>query len=358
MKRVGEVTVGKGIPILYYDPPEESGLSSVILKPLNELKVENVLPKYILYDYLWHISYCLPNPRPSWSGYMSNISTGEYPGKSTISLLPIIDLNPTDMTCIYSTLKFVQSQAKELNIVTPVITFDQPLYIKAMEIVKAKNMNMVVMLGGFHLLISFLGSIGEVMKGSGLEDAPEELYGKSTVPHLISGKAVSRALRGHFLLESALVCQLMVPLISMENDLEEDDMENETCNNTTPGTTVVRIDDLLIEIENMTDAIKENKVVEMHEDSSLLKLRISLEEYKKLLGDSSRTAKLWLQYLYYIDIVRLFIRAERVGDWDLHLISVKKMINLFAAAGHINYAKCARSHLQNMLDLKNTSLGL
>ena len=102
MKHAGEVTVGKGIPILYYDPPGESGLSSVIIKPLNELKVENVLPKYILYDYLWYISYFLPNPRPSWSGYMSNISTGEYPGKSTISLLAIIDLNPTDMTNLYN----------------------------------------------------------------------------------------------------------------------------------------------------------------------------------------------------------------------------------------------------------------
>ena len=316
MKHAGEVTVGKGIPILYYDSPDESGLSSVILKPLNELKVENVLPKYIVYDCLWHISYFLPNPRLSWSGYMSNISTGEYPGKSTISLLPIIDLNPTDMTYIYSTLKFIQSQAKELNIVTPVITFDQQLYIKAMEIVKATNINMVAKLGGYYLLMSFLGSIGEVMKGSGLEDALEEPYGKSTVPDLISGKAVSRALRGHFLVESALVCQLMVPLISMENDLEEDDMENETCNNTAPGTTVVRTDDLLIEIESITDAIKENKVVEKHEHSSLLKLRISLEEYKKLLGDSSRTAKLWLQYLYYIDI----------------------------ATWHINYAKCTRLH--------------
>ena len=104
----------------------------------------------------------------------------------------------------------------------------------------------------------------------------------------------------------------------------------------------------------MTDAIKENNVVEMHEDSSLLKLTLSLEEYKKLLEDSSRTAKLWLQYLYYIDIVRLFIGAERVGDWHLYLISVKKMINLFAATGHMNYAKCVRLHLQNMLDLKNT----
>ena len=33
---------------------------------------------------------------------------------------------------------------------------------------------------------------------------------------------------------------------------------------------------------------------------------------------------------------------------------MKKTINLFAAAGHINYTKCARLHLQNMLELKNT----
>ena len=49
---------------------------------------------------------------------------------------------------------------------------------------------MVVMLGGFHLLMSFLGSVGGVMKGSQLEDALESIYGKSTAPHLIFGKAV------------------------------------------------------------------------------------------------------------------------------------------------------------------------
>ena len=32
-------------------------------------------------------------------------------------------------------------------------------------------MGMVVMLGGCHLLMSFLGSIGEVMKESGLKEA-------------------------------------------------------------------------------------------------------------------------------------------------------------------------------------------
>ena len=78
-----------------------------------------------------------------------------------------------------------------------------------------------------------------------------------------------------------------------------------------------------------------------------------MQQYS-LLGDSSRATKFWLQYLYYIDVVRLFIRAERIDDLGLYLISVKKTINLFATTEPINYAKCARLHLQNMLDLKNT----
>ena len=71
-----------------------------------------------------------------------------------------------------------------------------------MEIMKAKTMDIVVMLGGFHLLMRFLKSIGGVMKRSGLEDALEEVYGESMVPHLIFDKTVSRALCGNFLVES------------------------------------------------------------------------------------------------------------------------------------------------------------
>ena len=110
---------------------------------------------------------------------MTDVIKGEYPGKSSVSLLPVIDLNPTDMTCIFSTLKYVEHQAKELEIMTPVIAFDQPLWIKAFEIIEAKSLNIVCMLGGFHLLMSFLGSIGEVMKESVLEEAMEQVYAEN-----------------------------------------------------------------------------------------------------------------------------------------------------------------------------------
>ena len=41
--------------------------------------------------------------------------------------LPVIELNPTKKRYVYSTLLFIQEQAKILNIITPCLTFDQPL---------------------------------------------------------------------------------------------------------------------------------------------------------------------------------------------------------------------------------------
>jgi len=34
-------------------------------------------------------------------------NTGEYPGQSSVVFMPMIDLNPSDETCIYSTLLWV-----------------------------------------------------------------------------------------------------------------------------------------------------------------------------------------------------------------------------------------------------------
>ena len=48
-----------------------------------------------------------------------------------------------------------------------------------------------------------------------------------------------------------------------------------------------------------------------------------------------------------------FIRAERTGNFAFHLQTVGKMLNLFAASGHIHYAKSARLYLQQMLQLKS-----
>ena len=72
-----------------------------------------------------------------------------------------------------------------MNIPTPCVTFDQLLWLKAVEIIQAKPLNIVCRLGGFHTMMSFIGSIGSMMKGSGLEEALETVYGANAASHMI-----------------------------------------------------------------------------------------------------------------------------------------------------------------------------
>lgn len=141
-------------------------------------------------DLLWHlgsISSDVEKARPNWSGSMQHIfnSDDNFVPKSEVLLLPIVDMNPSDDDCIYSTLTYIQTQAQRLNIPTPCVTFDQALWIKAIEIIKSKSLNIV---GGFHTMMSFVGSIGQMMKGSGLEEALETIYGPNAVNHMMSEK--------------------------------------------------------------------------------------------------------------------------------------------------------------------------
>ena len=73
------------------------------------------------------------------------------------------------------------------NISTPCITLDQPLYIKAIDISKMA-MNVVIRDGGFYTIMNFLGAVGHLMKGSGIEEVLGLVFGASTVEHVLSGK--------------------------------------------------------------------------------------------------------------------------------------------------------------------------
>ena len=113
---------------------------------------------------------------------MQHVQHGLQPEPSTIKFLPIIDMDPSDLTCIYSTLKFVCAQAKRLG-VTPILTFDQPLWRKAILInsgePQSSNLREIVLrLGGLHTEMSFIGCIGHLMAGSDLKELLEVILRK------------------------------------------------------------------------------------------------------------------------------------------------------------------------------------
>ena len=66
---------------------------------------------------------------------------------------------------------------------------------------------------------------------------------------------------------------------------------------------------------------------------------------------SAKTADLWLQYMQMVDLLRMFMKGERLGNWDLHLQSLYEMLPYFAASGHRLYLRSVHIFLQKMAKL-------
>ena len=178
----------------------------------------------------------------------------------------------------------------------------------------------------FHLIMSFLGSVDSVMCSFGLTEALECCYGPNIVVQMMHGKAVARSLRGHFMVDSALWILLLQTLLDLDNVSHIGSL------------THADISELRAVYDNV---VAHNPDLSEQLPECLVKLHMNACDQKVALASQSRTAKLWIQYLTYVDILRCTIRAERTSDWNLHLVAVSKMLNLFAASGHNHYAKCA-----------------
>ena len=194
----------------------------------------------------------------NWSRYQATVVNME-PGNgnnrvSHIQYMPLIKESPTDWTTLHTVLqRFVTDTERQ----PVIVTFDYPLYVKAVEIALSLDLPILVRIGGMHMMKSFLGSIGCLMKGSGLEAMISIAYpGEGTVEHILKGSAYYKSLKSHFLIIKALLTG-----------------SGEDCDT------------------------------------------VSLEEMRK----RGRTSALWVMYIEMVMIVFAFIRAERTSNFELHL---------------------------------------
>lgn len=280
-------------------------------------------------DTLWIMGSVLSFPcRSSWNGFMSTVKTNKLTVDSNIIPLPFVNMDPGNLNTIYTALLFAAEKCKHYK--KPcIVTFDQPLFQKAVDIVTASNesnivSSVIVRLGGFHTLMSFMGSVGNIMAGSGLEQLWSTVYAQNTVPHLMSGHAYSRALRAHFLVYEALSV-----IILRELSLPEESI------------TI---------LENL---YKNPMLHELENNILLEQIQAEIEDKFEAHSKLSRTGKLWVNYLKLVSLMKLFIVAERSGIWSLHVYCVKHMIPIFYATGHINYAKCAHLYVIQMQKLES-----
>ena len=163
-------------------------------------------------------------------------------------------------------------------------------------------------------------------------------------------------IRGHFLVDNAIHALLISKLfgITLPSELHDDNTEHESESLILDTSTADTENNVLIEATDLYDQLLAGDVSVnfVCENTILDRVQHALATHIKSL-ENLRTAVLWIQYCEMI-LLRKFIKAERTGNWELHLQSVRDMLPYFAAAGHSLYAKSAYIYITSMQNLEDT----
>ena len=144
------------------------------------------------------------------------------------------------------------------------------------------------------------------------------------MPHIFSGKAVSRTLGAHQLVDLASNTVLLEEAKTDENENGDISLPDKE------------------ELANLYDDVCSQPILSDLADTT---------RSKKML-ETSRTTKLWLQCMHLNYLLKKFIRGERTGNWQLHLKTLESMLPYLAASGHTLYTKSVGIYLERISNLE------
>ncbi|CAG9759446.1 unnamed protein product [Ceutorhynchus assimilis] len=183
--------------------PEPAPLKKIIL----DMKTDNISKKI---NTTWRLLRNFEEDAkfPNWSEYNNIISENKIP-VSDIFYLPFINNPPTEFDTIYTSMVRLVELANAIKQNHIIITADLAIYSKAQEILwnnPEPQDKVTLMLGGMHLNMAFIASIGYIFSDGGLCAILTETdtYAENTCKMMLEGKQYSRAIRGLTLVGDAL----------------------------------------------------------------------------------------------------------------------------------------------------------
>ena len=256
-------------------------------------------------DFTFLKDVIVSNNCPEFNGYNTRLcrEQGRSPEPKTKAVyLPLIDMPPAHPDTIMTAMSKAQQLTEKIGQNFTVFTADQQLYRVAVDVQWAypdRFPNLILRLGGMHMLMSFVGAIGTLMTETGLSEILKSVFGG--VEKMLTGKKFPMNMRAMRMVAEEL----------------------------------------------LRDVIGRSQLNNHHD------FMIVLEE----LASKSRTSKMWVDvFIKPVLIMILYVRAEREGDWPLHLQAVKLMMPYFFASRHVNYARYGLYYLRSMENLPSNIL--
>ena len=280
---------------------------------------------------------------PGWTGFNIKIRDKIVILESTIGYLDTLDSPATDLKTAYEVLCRGCEIRDRLQLKAVVCVFDQAFYAKAIEVYwkqKSQFQGIVLMMGGFHLLMTLLAIIGSRFGDAGLRDlaVQSEVIAEGSVESALNGKYYNRAIRLHKTVYEAIIRLL---LDSFEDSLDGDSLE------------------ILNRVKGHLSQLKLNLCQEEYERFVTIQdIQIwesKFEAYVSELRKNGRDlAKFWLSYKDLCELLFDLIYATRTGQWELYLACVDEVVPWTFAYDRQNYARYLVPYLDDMRALPET----
>ncbi|KAK5640660.1 hypothetical protein RI129_002639 [Pyrocoelia pectoralis] len=294
-------------------------------------------------NFVWRFLRHLDKEKPflGWTEYHDVLSTSSVK-VAQIAYLPFLNNPPTDCDTIYTSMLRLVELAEHLNQHHIIITADLAIYSKAQEILWNKPARLdgkvTLQLGGMHLCLAFLASIGFLYKDSGLYDmlVETEIYAPNTCKQILEGKHYSRSIRSLILTSDALT-RLLID--SFYEWMEKEPLDEEVLSH-----------DIL---QDLKDGKFRKSALDTYLNA-LNPLFEKMKEFENIGSKSSPTFSYWLSFLDSVNLLLDYQSAERNGSFQLHLKCVFEMLPYLKAGGRHLYAKWVPIYLKDMNQLKLT----
>ena len=260
--------------------------------------------------------------------------------KSTVAYMAPLNASINDNATVQQVLQISQQACREVGQSITLVTFDLAVAKKAYNIIWQQSeiyRDVFVHLGVFHTILSYLGAIGKLMRGSGFEDIVTEsgICASGSMEGVLTGKHYNRAIRVHSVVMEALE-RLLFRSFTQRTEISK-----------LVGDAKEAIKRLSPESGEYTDIMTSDSFIELASQYFIFKDQVRNGRYGK-------TAQFWIQYLDRIWLLLRFLRATKSNDLDLHISCLEQLCPLLFMMDHHNYARYVSYYLLSLKNLSNT----
>lgn len=242
---------------------------------------------------------------------------------------------------MYTSLKNFQDVLRQLEQSHLPVACDEGVYHIAREIVMShptEFSNLVLCLGSFHLIKVVMGAIGKYMGGSGAETilVESKAFGQNVVKSVLAGTHYTRSLKGLTLLSECIERLQWAAFFK------------------TKGVESYRNELELLKLMKAAVAGKKRDESKGHLSEFLSTASTMIDEFiafKPERCQMSETFAFWERFVQMTSLLKDLVRADREGNWELHLNSVQAVLPLFAGCDRVNYLRWGAVYLEDMRKL-------